>query len=98
MSISYAGVLNSFGLGPFHQIFMGLKKNNKKQGKRIKIEVNRITLKFLMRLELRTRVVLNTESSFVQVPFVFRVEEGVGGIRHVMKLFSFPFFCAYLLR
>lgn len=55
---------------------MGQKKT-KKQGKRIKIEVNRITLKFLMRLELRTRVVLNTESSFVQVPFVFRVEEGV---------------------
>lgn len=45
-----------------------------------------------MRVELRTHVVLNTESSFVQVPFVFRVEEGVGGIRHVMKLFSFPFF------
>lgn len=64
----------------------------------IKIGVNKITLKFLMCLELLTCVVLNTESSFVQVSLFFGVAEGVGGIRHVMKLFFRCLFFAYLLR
>lgn len=56
----------------------------------IKIEVNRITLKFLMFWECLTCIVLNADNPLVHI-FV----QGVWGIRHVMKdffLFSFFFF------
>lgn len=62
----------------------------------IKIGVNRITLKFLMCWERLTCIVLNTESSFVQVFFVFWGLRGCGRNQTCHEtFFFFPLFCLF---
>lgn len=70
----------------------------RKKKKCIKIGVNRITLKFLMCLELLTCIVLNTESSFVQVSLFFGGCRGCWKNQTCHETFFLSLFFAYLLR
>lgn len=93
VSISYAGVLNSFGLGLFHQIFIDLRWEIRKKGEcASQHKWTELNISFSCVRSRWWSAGLNTESFFCPGSFVCRVEEGVTGIRRVTKLFTFTLF------
>lgn len=98
VSISYAGVLNSFGFGLFYQILIDLWGEIKKKAEcSSKYKWTELNLSFLWVWSRCWGAGLNTESFFCPGSFVCRVEGGVTGIRRVTKLFTFPLLFFFFL-
>lgn len=98
VSISYAGVLNSFGLGLFHQIFIDLGGEIRKKGEcASKYKWAELNLSFSWS---HLEPLMGRRSEYWEFlcpgSFVCRVEQGVAGIRRVTKLFTFPLLFFFL--